>query len=157
MDEALSDIIYRLSRPLEPIATGHPAQLAKLPGIRAILFDVYGTLLISGSGEVGTARKQAKDGAFAEALQSVELSPTGPVEPALQYSFDLIEEQHARGRGRGIEYPEIDIVEIWSAVLERLQQDGTIRQKRYDLDDVKRAGCGVRGEDQSGLADAGPG
>lgn len=138
MAETLSDIIRRLSRPLEPIATGQPSRLDKLPGIRAVLFDVYGTLLISGSGEVGTARQSAREDAFAEALQAIGLAPTGPVKPALQYSFDLIEERHKAGRDRGIDYPEIDILEIWHAVLERLRQDGAIPQKPCDPADLKR-------------------
>lgn len=134
----LSNIIRGLSQPLEPVATDHPPQLDRLSGIRAILFDVYGTLLISGSGEVGTARKSARDEAFAEALQAVDLTPTGPVESALRHSFDLIEERHDEGRSRGIDFPEIDIVEIWTIVLQRLQQDGTIPQRPYDRDEVKR-------------------
>ncbi len=138
MHESLSDIIRRLSEPLEPIATGLQPRLNKLSGIRAVLFDVYGTLFISGSGEVGTARQSARDDAFAEALRAVELTPTGPITPALQHSFDLIEERHATGRSRGIEYPEIDILEIWSAVLKRLQQDGVIPQRRYDRRSVER-------------------
>lgn len=138
MDESLSDIIRRLSEPLEPIATGLPPQQNKQAGIRAILFDVYGTLFISGSGEVGTARQSARDDAFAAALEAVELAPTGPIESGLQYSFDLIEECHAAGRSRGIEYPEIDIIEIWAAVLKGLQQDRAIPQKRYDCRDVER-------------------
>ena len=138
MHEALSDIIRRLSQPLEPVATEYPARLDKLTGIRAVLFDVYGTLLISGSGEVGTARTSARADAFAEALASVGMAPTGPIEKALQDSFDLIDEQHAAGRSRGIDYPEIDIVEIWTVVLDRLRQDGTIPQKRCDRNDVQR-------------------
>lgn len=138
MHEVSSDIIRRLSRPLEPIATGHPPKLNKLQGVRAVLFDVYGTLLISGSGEVGTARKSAREDAFTEALEAVGLAPTGPVKPALQYSFDLIEERHIAGRGRGIDYPEIDIVEIWGAVIERLRRDGVIQQDPHDPADLKR-------------------
>ncbi len=138
MHEVSSEIVCRLSRPLEPIATGHPPKLNKLRGVRAVLFDVYGTLLISGSGEVGTARKSAKEDAFTEALETVGLAPTGPVKAALQYSFDLIEERHAAGRCQGIDYPEIDIVEIWQAVLQRLFQDGAIPQIPHDPDHMKR-------------------
>ncbi|NLS95647.1 MAG: HAD family hydrolase [Planctomycetaceae bacterium] len=138
MHEPPSDVIRRLSRPLEPIATGCPERLDKLPGIRAVLFDVYGTLFISGSGEVGTARQSARGDAFAAALAAVGLAPTASVEPALQYSFDLIEERHAAGRNRGIEYPEIDIFEIWDAVLQRLRRDGAIPQDSYDREDLKR-------------------
>ena len=138
MGETLSEIIRRLSQPLEPIATGQPSRLERLSGIRAVLFDVYGTLLISGSGEVGTARQSAREDAFAEALQAIGIEPTGPIGPALQYSFDLIEQQHRAGRNRGIEYPEIDITEIWHAVLERLQQEDVIPHNPCQPADLKR-------------------
>ncbi len=39
MDETLSDIIRRLSHPLEPIATEYSPRLDKLSGIKAVLFD----------------------------------------------------------------------------------------------------------------------
>lgn len=138
MPEALCDIFRRLSRPMEPLPTGHPPRLDKLPGIRAVLFDIYGTLLISGSGEVGTARQSAREDAFTEALQAIGLAPCGPIEPGLRYSFDLIEGRHAEGRARGIDFPEIDIVDIWNAVLQCLQQEEAIPQKPYDREDLKR-------------------
>ena len=126
MEETLGQTIRRLSQPLAPIATGQTPRLKKVPGVRGVLFDVYGTLLVSGSGEVGTARQSARDDAFTAALTAVGLPPQGPVTPALEHSFDLIEQQHAEGRSRGIEYPEIDILVIWAAVLEKLHADGVI-------------------------------
>lgn len=138
MHEASADTIRRLSQPLEPIATGYPPFLDKLPGIRALLFDIYGTLFISGSGEVGTARTSAREDAFAEALATIGLAPTGSIHPALQFSFDLIEQRHAAGREQGIEYPEIDILEIWDLVLQRLLQDGAIPHTPYNPADLKR-------------------
>jgi putative hydrolase of the HAD superfamily len=132
MPEPISDVIRRLSQPMEPMATDHPPRLAKLPGVRAILFDIYGTLLISGSGEVGTARQSAREDAFIEALHAVGLPPSGSVEPALQYSFDLIEEHHAAGRSQGIDYPEIDVLEIWAVVLDRLRQNSAIPHRPHD-------------------------
>ena len=138
MHESPSDVIRRLSRPLEPISTGYPERLDELPGIRAVLFDLYGTLFVSTIGEVGTARQSAREDAFAAALAAIGLAPTASVEPALQFSFDLIDERHAAGRNRGIEYPEIDILEVWGSVLQRLRRDGTIPQNSYDREDLKR-------------------
>ncbi len=138
MLETPAEIIHRLSLPLEPIPTGYPARLDRLPGIRAVLFDIYGTLLVSGSGDIGMARQLARADALAEALAASGLAPTGPVEPALQYSFDLIEERHVEARSRGIDYPEIDILDIWAAVVDRLQHEGTIPKTPCDRDDLKR-------------------
>ena len=42
---------------MEPLPTGVEPSFTELPDIRAVLFDVYGTLLISPAGEVGTAEE----------------------------------------------------------------------------------------------------
>ena len=60
-------------RPLQPIPTGVEPVLKELPGIRAVVFDVYGTLLISGSGDVGTVAAAPAD-AFAQACEAVGFS-----------------------------------------------------------------------------------
>ncbi len=138
MPETPSEILRRLSRSLEPIPTGYPSRLDRLPGIRAVLFDIYGTLLISACGDVGTARQSARDDALAESLAAIGLAPTGPLQSGLRYSFELIQRRHAEGRSRGIDYPEIDILDIWATVLDRLQHDGVIPQRSCDTDDLKR-------------------
>ena len=50
-------LIRRLAQPLtpRPVAPeeGGTARLGPLAGIRGVLFDVYGTLLISAAGEIG--------------------------------------------------------------------------------------------------------
>ena len=38
-----------------PMETHVESRLQRLPGIKAVLFDIYGTLVISGSGDVGSA------------------------------------------------------------------------------------------------------
>ena len=47
--------IRQTSTPLEPRATEATAVLRELPSIRAVLWDIYGTLVISASGDVGSA------------------------------------------------------------------------------------------------------
>lgn len=48
-------IIRQSSLAIEPIPTGESASLKPLHNIEAVLLDVYGTLFISASGEIGTA------------------------------------------------------------------------------------------------------
>ncbi|MBN2476239.1 MAG: HAD family hydrolase [Pirellulales bacterium] len=104
--------------------------LRPLDGIRAVLFDLYGTLLVSGSGEVGTARQQAavpgqpQARALDDALAAMEISTSRPVGPDIEVFFQAIEASHARGRSRGIDYPEVDIVEIWREVLSEFVRRG---------------------------------
>ena len=75
MTSPFRDTILRHCRAADPIPTGQPARLDQLPGTRAVLFDIYGTMLISASGEVGTAADERKSAAFAEALAAAEVAP----------------------------------------------------------------------------------
>ena len=47
-DDILADVIRARSRPLAPRPTGAAASPPRLDGIRAVLFDVYGTLVVYG-------------------------------------------------------------------------------------------------------------
>lgn len=117
----LIERIRALSRPLAPLPTGYPTRVAPLAGIRAVVFDVYGTLFVSGSGDVGTAKAEVDAQALHRALRDVGVEdPGAPAEALLR---PAIERHHAEARARGVAYPEVDIVEIWREVVAGLQGD----------------------------------
>ena len=62
-------LIRELSAPLEPIPPGAGAAPGRLAGVRAVIFDVYGTLFVSGSGDIDAsgASPAALDDALAGA------------------------------------------------------------------------------------------
>lgn len=83
------------SEPLEPRPTGERPRLQQLPGIRAVVFDIYGTLIISASGDVGLSK------------------------PGANARFEeLIREHQRRRRADGIEFPEVEIREVWRELAE---------------------------------------
>ncbi len=111
--------IANLSRPLEPVATGLAPRVLPLDGIRAVLFDVYGTLVISASGDIAAGEDNEDSTSFRAALEQAGLAALpqdaygrGPARLA-----EAIRASHARSRARGIEYPEVDIVAMWAEVL----------------------------------------
>ena len=73
------DIIRAHCRPRDPLPTDATPVLRPLAGLRAVLFDVYGTLLISASGELNradlVARAEAVRAAFAAATIAGDTSP----------------------------------------------------------------------------------
>ena len=73
MDEPLDAIFRRLARPLEPRPTGAAPVLRPIEDVEAVLFDVYGTLVISASGEVGTAVETSRPDALLAAFEAVGL------------------------------------------------------------------------------------
>ena len=128
------EIFREHSRPLEPVPTGEVPVLRRLAGIRAVLFDVYGTLFISGSGEVGTAGQEAgrpvpaPPRPLGEALHAMGIATSGSAEQGVECLYRLIEVSHARSRSAGIDYPEVDIVALWREVLAELAGRGLIEE-----------------------------
>lgn len=110
-------IIRRNSRPLSPLPTGQSPRWAPLASIEVVLFDIYGTLLISGSGELGASDAAAGREALAAALQSAGVALRAPPENVLAIWREEIERRHQGARRAGIEAPEVDIVEVWREVL----------------------------------------
>jgi putative hydrolase of the HAD superfamily len=124
--------------PLRPLPTGLAPRLGPLPGIRAVLFDVYGTILAARQGEVGPhADTPAR--AAAAALRAAGFPPrrvgTGPRAAALLAA--AIAAEHTRKRQAGIRHPEVDIRAIWTRVLNRLAREGRIRETRR-IDAIER-------------------
>lgn len=113
----LCNRLRQLSQPLEPIPTALAPRLAPVPDIRCVLFDVYGTLFISASGDVGTADSA---GLSAQALQGALLE-CGVHENAVACVPDQmtahIRKRHQQQREAGIAFPEVDIVEIWQEIM----------------------------------------
>lgn len=139
MPSPYCEIFRKHLRPMEPVATGMQPVLTRLGGIRAVLFDVYGTLFISGSGEVGSAeRSTAAQGPLEEALRAMGISTLGPVGQGVEHLFRLIEVSHARSRRAGIEYPEVDIVELWGEVMVDLVRRGVVEELAGRAADPRR-------------------
>ena len=124
----LTDTIRRLARPLEPEPTGIEPHTAPLSAIRAVLFDVYGTLFISASGDIGTLLHGDRSSHLVAALTDAGLD--GRLDEAaaagIRRFHDAIRETHAALRARGTEYPEIDVQRIWAEVLTALGDEGLI-------------------------------
>jgi len=105
--------------------------IRKDPSIRVFIFDVYGTLLISESGDIDESvfsaeiLRRALDGA---AIQVADL----PGDPILLLNGMLAEFRQAVREFHLIEksddrpYPEIDILRMWEVILSRYKEKGEL-------------------------------
>ena len=85
--------------------------------IQCVLFDIYGTLFISGSGDIRAARKSSSP--IQKLKQLVHKYDVGKSPQALVAELHhAIEFNHRRLKDTGIDYPEIEIDEIWQQILE---------------------------------------
>ncbi|MEZ6073475.1 MAG: HAD family hydrolase [Pirellulales bacterium] len=113
------DIIRRLSQPLSPRPTDVRPELEPLEGIRAVLFDVYGTLLASASGDIGLAGEPARAGAMDEALAAVGCPLRGDGDRAVAILHAVIKRHHAES---SYDFPEVEIHDVWRDALNNLHE-----------------------------------
>ncbi|MBI9019971.1 MAG: HAD family hydrolase [Verrucomicrobia bacterium] len=122
--KSLLQRIQNLSSPLEPIPTGTIIDLHPIDGVETILFDIYGTLLISGSGDVGTAAATDSGEALTQSLivsgYAGDLERAGELGPALMKAE--IARWHETARDDGIEFPEVEISRVWKKTIEKFHR-----------------------------------
>lgn len=92
--------------------TGSP----KAP-IHALLFDVYGTLFISGSGDIGIAEKKAEQKSGLDVLMRKYGFGTSP-DRLVRAFGEQVRSRHEIMKKKGVDFPEIVIEEVWKKVLE---------------------------------------
>jgi putative hydrolase of the HAD superfamily len=121
--EQLVRAVAGLSLEMVPQESGAKAVLRRLDDVRVVVFDVYGTLFISGSGDVGVAKECSDASALAESLADAGfqgcLAKAG--ERGVGLMSEVIEEHHGVVRlETETDSPEVDIVRVWADVCERL-------------------------------------
>ena len=143
-------LIRESSQPLEPLPVHLTAEwealipkkgVQVLKGIRSVLFDIYGTLFISGAGEISagitTEKKSfhislAKDSANAEFSETQRNTENINIKDPLcafaslreefedqcsemtEYFRSAVKQQHEKAHAEGIVWPEVRVEEIWA-------------------------------------------
>ncbi|MCF7854141.1 MAG: HAD family hydrolase [Candidatus Pacebacteria bacterium] len=126
--------IRDLSHRLDPLATGSVVKRAGFDGVRAVLFDVYGTLFVSGSGDISIASDLSSEEAWTEAAMNAgiagDLCTAAP--RALRFLHAVIREKHESAKNLGITCPEVDIREVWRKVLGMLAEQRLVSSEATD-------------------------
>lgn len=118
--------IMELSEPLEPLDTGEKPVLKKLDDIRAVVFDFYGTLFMSGTGDTMIDDPMGNEArAFEEAFKTIfpKLKNQPDSEEGAEiYKNAILNKKASIKKKEGIEYPEIEIKEIWKDVFREYEK-----------------------------------
>jgi len=117
----LPTLIRQISSPPKPIPPGLNPVLPRFENIRCVAFDIYGTLIISGSGDIGIATATGREEVMRSLL--VDEGLADPPSSLIERFLNLIHEDHEKSRQTGIPHPEIEIRETWAALLESLGLD----------------------------------
>ena len=115
-----SELISRHCRPLQPQPTDTPARLDPVADVRAVLFDIYGTMLISAAGDITLQSGTSSDDCFRDALRAVGVEERLAAIGSANSLQETIARHHLASQARGIEYPEVNIIEVWEEILHGL-------------------------------------
>ena len=113
------------SKPLAPQPTELKPSVQKLSQIRAVLFDIYGTLLISASGDIGLDSGAHRAAALLDVTQEFGWSLKCTGEEGIRSFEQTIRHDHAEAKAKGTEYPEIEIRDVWRRVLQKIAGEAT--------------------------------
>lgn len=124
----LIDIIRTNSKALEPLPTGEIQYSKSSEKIESIIFDIYGTLLISASGDIGTLKGSSKIEIFLDTLKKsgITICSNKAGEKGLNFFYDEIHSSHLYSIKNNIKNPEVIITEIWEKTLIKLISENLI-------------------------------
>jgi len=115
---------------LEPITTTFcPNLKTDSPDkIKAVIFDIYGTLLISSSGDIDQASLNTENMQTAMEAGGFDLKSCKPkVYPfLLEQLQEKILEQQEELRAKGHPFPDVNIFKVWEAMFETAQAEGLL-------------------------------
>ena len=114
---------------LRPIPTGVAPKLKGRGTVKAVVFDIYGTLLISSSGDI-----EAIATSFENVKKAFELcgfhEEIGPLHQSREFYekvIDILGERiikiHKAKKAAGIQFPEVEVREVWQDVFRRLKKE----------------------------------
>jgi putative hydrolase of the HAD superfamily len=110
------NLMKKHSRKLLPLSAGVTSGGMLKGKVDAVLFDIYGTLFVSSSGDIEEAREKVKKKRLEELLRRYGVS-LKPGEVQRRY-FGEIEKVHERLKEEGVDVPEVEIDSVWMRVLE---------------------------------------
>ena len=131
--DAVRDMRRRL-QPMAPLPTDETVRLPVLQNVRAVLFDVYGTLFTSGSGDVGADPALQSENALAAAL--LDAAYPGDLDKAAEFGLallaDAIGAAHDTAKADGVAHPEVEIRDVWRSVIVELIDGGLLAPSPRD-------------------------
>ncbi len=123
---------FETDGPMKPIPTGLAPRGALKQPAGCLLFDVYGTLFISTSGDIGLMQAQvAGSGLLDPLLEFYHIEEDA--EHLMARLTAEIEAEHARRKAAGVAVPEVRIEQVWRRLLKDVP-GGAIRRFAEDFE-----------------------
>jgi len=112
---------------MKPVPTLLKPYIKKDPLIRAFIFDVYGTLLISASGDINESILSTENLSMALKASDIQLIVNASdqqqvLTEILEEFKQSVKEYHDNTRTEDKPYPEVDILQVWEQIIVNNQQ-----------------------------------
>lgn len=122
-----ADTIRSHSSALDPVPTKEAPRLTRIPGIRSVVFDIYGTLFISAAGDISLADDSGRDDLLRDAIEAgTGRSLAKGVDGLAERYLQEVKRHQDRRRKEGVTYPEVEIRAVWQDVLDSLVAGGDL-------------------------------
>ena len=112
----MDDVCVSPLKVMHPLPTGMVPSGQTRNALKAVLFDIYGTLFISGSGDIGVSEEGFRRSDALNALCERYQIPWSSEQMARKL-FAAIKEEHSQKKSAGIDHPEVEIDRIWQGIL----------------------------------------
>lgn len=113
-NQSILEYLHSLSA-LEPVPTGMDEKIQTSLDVKAIIFDIYGTLLISASGDIDQAVERNLFVEKALEVSGISASAEFVATAILAYKAE-IKKVHRIAHKKSITHPEVDVIAIWKQV-----------------------------------------
>lgn len=125
------------SENMQPLRTGVAPKLGKFSP-KAVVFDIYGTLLISASGDVDEATlmtenlQKALDKAHIRVVNQNGTSRKELLQIILNEFKSCVNRQHEKHKNENnVAFPEIDVIETWDVVVHYFMGKGLLERSKF--------------------------
>lgn len=136
----LHKLFIKLSKPMKRIDTGTLPRLQNLQDIRVIAYDFYGTLFISGAGDIGVDDGMLDADILLDVLTAfgIEIKNSDAGVMGFDIYNEIVDKSISDLESEGIEYPEPDIRQVWQEVLEVMEKRDLIsnRNRKPQFDTI---------------------
>jgi putative hydrolase of the HAD superfamily len=97
--------------------------------IKAVIFDIYGTLLISSSGDIDQASLSSENMKTAMQAGGFDLEKCQPDTCSflLEQLHEKIKDQHETLKQNGHPYPDVDIFKVWTGMFASAEEKGLLK------------------------------
>ena len=137
MNDTLLDLI-RLGTQSRRVRVADDAQvrLSRLEGIKAVVFDVYGTLFSSGAGDISLAGEVSNSQLIQDTLTDNGIFIDHEHQPLDTRLHDTILEHQEKRRIEGVQFPEVEIRSVWKDFIEDISAD--LDKSKSPCPDIER-------------------